>query len=231
MRKFILLAIMAVVAVISVNAQDVKSMVKMMKNDNSAIKGLIDQKVSKSAKAKAKEYKKAKYTTMGGDDLEHQVFELERLEKMPMMDGEEGATYRYIVQSSSAVAGTFSAARGAAVADAKSQIAGLLETKIAAAIELKLGADMESKASNTTLDKFNQRGKQIVENSLIMMQNPLTMRRELKGNQVEVMVGIAYDKKVFGKKLKEILKKQLEDEGDEALNDIVDEALNNIKNN
>lgn len=78
----------------------------------------------------------------------------------------------------------------------------------------------------TSVDKYNQRIRSIVHESLTNSIPVLSMYRTLPNNNVEVQVRIAFDKKEVTARLKRNLQKELEVEGDE-LDGMIGGAMNN----
>ena len=131
-------------------------------------------------------------------------------------------TIRRITQGATPYLGSLRAARTAA----QTELAALLKTEIVAAIQQKLDNAQGSTITATTVDKFNERARAIVDESLTNSIRVLTIYRRLPNNNFEVQVRLAFDKKELTARMKRNLQKELESEGD-ALNPVIDEVFSN----
>lgn len=226
MKRMILMAFVAIVAFNTVNAQNAVELAKQQKELNKINMELLNGKPSKAAKKQAKELKKQGWTVNAGDKtIEGQITEIQLLGEELMADENGNPTKRFIIQNGQSLAGTYNAARAAAATNAQNELGRALMTQIAAAMETKLDNQQNSSISVTTVEKFHQRGKAVVDACLTNTRTPLTLYRTTAQNNYEVQVQMVFDKKELTARLKRQLQKELEQEGDEDLNEIVDSVL------
>ncbi len=150
------------------------------------------------------------------------------LYRQELMAGEHGTpTTRYIMRTGIATGGSYNVAHAMARASALNEVAGLLNTEIVGAWQLKQDNRQESQSKTLTNDQFNQRVKAIVEQTLTNIQPFMAIYR-MVGDNFEVQVSVAADKKEIAARLKQKLQQELEDEGDELL-ELVDERIKQSK--
>ena len=89
----------------------------------------------------------------------------------------------------------------------------------------KLDNEQQNAENAVSVEKFNQRIKSLVHETLTNSIPVLTIYRVLDNKNFEVQVRIAFDKKEVAAKVKRNMQKELEMEGDQ-LNEIVDQAIN-----
>lgn len=226
MKRMILMVMVAIVAFNTVNAQSAVELAKQQKELNKINMELLNSKPSKAAKKQAKDLKKQGWMVNAGDKtIEGQITEVQLLGEELMADENGAPTKRFIIQNGQSLAGSYNAARAAAVANAQNELGRALMTKIAAAMETKIDNQQNSNISATTVEKFHQRAKAIVDACLTNTRTPLTLYRTNAQNNYEVQTQVVFDKKELSARLKRQLKRELEQEGDEDLNDIVDSVL------
>ena len=100
----------------------------------------------------------------------------------------------------------------------------MLQTELVAAWQQKLDNAQSGATTAITNDKFNQRVKAVIDQTLNNCIPVLAIYRRLPNNTFEVQARIAYDKQTLMMQLRQNLQKELEKEGDE-LEDIVDEII------
>lgn len=227
MKKFLSIIVMAVVLAAGANAQSAAELAKQQQELNNILRKSLNAKPTKDAKKQAKELKKQGWLVPAGErSIEQQVTESQLLSAELMSDENGSMTKRFIQHTGVSTAGTYNAAYAAGRSNAQVEIANMLETEVAAAMQGKLDNAQQNAINATTVEKFNQRIKAIVHESLTNSIPVLAIYRTLPNNNFEVQVRIAFDKKEVSARLKRALQKELEMEGDE-LNDLVDGALNN----
>lgn len=231
MKKFFLLIAMATMLAVSASAQragtqSAISLAKEQQELNNVLRKTLNAKPTKEAKKQAKQYKKEGWVVPAGErSIEQQLTESQLLSAELTNDDNGAPTRRFIQHTGVSTAGTYNAAYAAARSNSQVEIANMLETEIAAAMQGKLDNAQHDAVNATTVEKFNQRIKAIVHESLTNSIPVLAIYRVLPNNNFEVQVRIAFDKKEVAARLKRALQKELETEGDE-LNGIVDDALN-----
>ena len=102
------------------------------------------------------------------------------------------------------------------------------QTNLIAAIETQLNNEGKSAIDAVSVDKFNQKARYIVDETLTNSIPMLTIYRRLPNNFFEVQVRLAFDKKNLIESLKAKMQKELEIEGNK-LTDIVEQAVNRVK--
>jgi hypothetical protein len=226
-KMFFLMAAFLMVAATNVNAQSAKELAKQQQELNEINRKMLNAKPTKEAKKQAKQLKKEGWTVMAGDrSIEQQINE-SHLYSAELMADENGAqTKRFIIQSGMSTSGTFNAGKAVARAAAQAELASMLKTEIVAAMQQKLDNEQYSGIDAQTIDKFNQRAKFIVDQTLTNTPVFMTIYRRLPNNNFEVQVRLAIDKKELQARLKRNMLKEMENEGDK-LNSLVDEVIKN----
>lgn len=228
MKKLLSFIIMVVMLAIGAKAQSAADLVRQQQELNNIMRKSLNAKPTKDAIKQAKELKKQGWVVPAGErSIEQQITESQFLRAELMSDENGAPTKRFIQHTGMSTAGTYNAAYAAARSNAQVEIANMLETEIAAAVQGKLDNAQQSAVNATTIEKFNQRIKAIVHESLSNSIPVLAIYRVLPNNNFEVQVGIAFDRKEVAARLKRTLQKELEMEGDQ-LNDMVDDVLNNV---
>lgn len=206
-------------------AQSAIELARQQQELNDINRKMLNQKPTKEAKKQAKEFVKDGWKVPAGDrSIEQQLTE-SQLYGAELMADENGApTKRYIQQTAIVTSGTYNAGYAAARANAQVELAALLKTEIVAAMQSKIDNAQTSGINATTVDKFNERTKAIVDQALTNAIPFMKIYRRLPNNNFEVQVRIAFDKKELAARLKRNMQKELEEEGDE-LNSLIDEIL------
>lgn len=227
MKKIFVIMAIAIMGVVTVNAQSAKQLAKEQQELNDINMKFLNEKPSKDAKKQEKNLiKEGWMVPAGGKTIAKQITETQLLGEELMADENGNPTKRYIIRSAQSVAGTFNAGVATARANAQVELAAMIETKVAAAMETKLDNQQNSAISAVTVEKFHERAKSIIDASLKNTRTVLSIYRITSGNNYEVQLQVAYDKKVLSTLLKKKLHEELEKEGDEDLNEIVDGVLN-----
>lgn len=208
------------------NAQNAIDLARQQQGLNNIMLKSLNAKPTKDAKKQAKELKRQGWTVPAGErSIEQQITESQFISAELMSDENGAPTKRFIQHTGVSTAGTYNAAYAAGRSNAQVEIANMLETEIAAAMQDKLDNAQQNTDDATTVDKFNQRIKTIVHESLSNSIPVLAIYRVLLNKNFEVQVRIAFDKKEVAARLKRSLQKELEIEGDQ-LNGMVNDALN-----
>lgn len=226
MNKLISLIVLGLVLTVSANAQSAAEMARQQQTLENILKASLNSKPTKEAKKQAKEYKKEGWLVPAGEPtIEQQITKSQLLGAEYMADGNSAPIRRYLQHTAISTGGSYNAAYAAARNNAMSEISAMLETEIAMALQSKIDNAQSSELNATSVDKYDQRMKAIVHQSLANAIPVLALYRRLPNNSFEVQVRIAFDKGEIADRLKKELAKELEMEGDE-LNGLVDNALN-----
>lgn len=228
MKKMILMVAAVLMTSTAVNAQSAIDLAKQQKELNDINRKMLNQKPTKDAKKQAKEFKKEGWVVPAGElSIEQQLTKSQLMGEELMADENGAPTKRFIMQTAIQTAGSYNSGYAAARTAAMTELAGLLKTEIVSAFQQKLDNAQNSSINATTVDKFNQRTKGIIDQALTNSITCLKIYRRLPNNNFEVQVRLAFDKKELAARLKRNMQKELEQEGDEELNGIVDEVLSN----
>lgn len=227
MKKIISIVVMAIMFVAGAQAQSAIDMNRQQNELNGILRKTLNAKPTKEAKKEAKQFMKQGWSVPAGErSIEQQITESQLLGAEVMADENGAPTRRFIQHTAVTVAGTYNAAYATGRANAQAEIANMLATEIAAAMKGKLDNSQQNTITATSVDKYNQRIRSIVHESLTNSIPVLSMYRTLPNNNVEVQVWIAFDKKEVTARLKRNLQKELEVEGDE-LDGMIGGAMNN----
>ena len=223
MKKMISFLTLVAIATMSY-AQSATDLAKQQREQNAAYMKLLNMKPSKSAKKQAKEYKKEGWVVPAGEaDIALQITKSQLLSEELMIDEAGNTTKRYYQHTAMATAGTYNTAFAAARANALTEVASQMKTQLVAAWKAKNDNSQDAMMSTMTNEKFNQRVGGIVDETITNALSIIKMYRRV-GNNFEVQVGLAFDKKELAARLKRALQRELEAEGDQ-LNGIVDDML------
>lgn len=227
MKKIISIVVMAMMFVAGVQAQSAIDMNRQQNELNGILRKTLNAKPTKEAKKEAKQLMKQGWSVPAGErSIEQQITESLLLGAEVMADENGAPTRRFIQHTAVTVAGTYNAAYATGRANAQAEIANMLATEIAAAMKGKLDNAQQNTITATSVDKYNQRIRSIVHESLTNSIPVLSMYRTLPNNNVEVQVRIAFDKKEVTARIKRNLQKELEVDGDE-LDGMIGGAMNN----
>lgn len=229
MRKLLSIIVMALTIAAGANSQDAVELARQQNELNSIMRKALDTKPTKDAKKQAKELKKQGWLVPAGErSIEQQITESQLLSAELMADENGAPTRRFIQHTGVSTAGTYNAAYAAGRSNAQVEIANMLEAEIAAAMQGKLDNAQLNSENAVTVEKFNQRIKAIVHESLTNSIPVLAIYRVLPNKNFEVQVRIAFDKKEVAARLKRALQKEIEMEGDQ-LNAMVDNVIKQAK--
>lgn len=220
---------MALTIAAGANSQDAAELARQQSELNSIMRKALDTKPTKDAKKQAKELKKQGWLVPAGErSIVQQITESQLLSAELMVDENGAPTRRFIQHTGVSTAGTYNAAYAAGRSNAQVEIANMLEAEIAAAMQGKLDNAQLNSENAVTVEKFNQRIKAIVHESLTNSIPVLAIYRVLPNKNFEVQVRIAFDKKEVAARLKRALQKEIEMEGDQ-LNAMVDNVIKQAK--
>ncbi len=219
------ISLLTLIAVASMSfAQNAADLAKQQREQNAAYMKLLNMKPSKSAKKFAKEYKKQGWEVPAGEnDLAGQITKSQLMGEEVITDEGGNTTNRYYQHTAISTSGAYNTGFAAARANALTEVASMMKTELVAAWRAKNDNSQDGSTSVTANEKFNQRIGGIVDETITNAIPTLKMYRRI-GNNFEVQVRLAFDKKELAARLKRAMQKELEEEGDK-LNGIVDEML------
>lgn len=228
MKKMLLTLVTMLAMTVGVSAQSAIELAKQQKELNKVNREILNQKPVKDARKEAKKLRKDGWKVPAGEmPIEKQISQ-SLLYGQELMAGEHGTpTTRYIMRTGIATGGSYNVAHAMARANALNEVAGLLSTEIVGAWQLKQDNRQEGQTKALTNDQFNQRVKAIVEQTLTNVQPFMAIYRNV-GDNFEVQVRLAADKKEIAAQLKRKLQQEMEEEGDELL-ELVDERIKQSK--
>lgn len=220
--KKILSFVAAIMIATTATAQTAMELARQQQELNAINMKMLNAKPTKQAKKQAKELKAEGWTVPAGDiDIAKQVTRSQLYSAELTTDESGNVTKRYIMQTAQQTAGTYNSGYAAARAAAQTELAAMLKTELVTAMQQKLDNSQSNAMTATTIDKFNQRSRMIVDQTLTNAIPVLAIYRRLPNNNFEVQVRIAFDKKELIARIKRNMQQELEKDGDK-LYDIVD---------
>lgn len=220
--KKILSFVAAIMIATTATAQTAMELARQQQELNAINMKMLNAKPTKQAKKQAKELKAEGWTVPAGDvDIAQQVTRSQLYSAEQTTDESGNVTKRYIMQTAQQTAGTYNSGYAAARAAAQTELAAMLKTELVTAMQQKLDNSQSNALTATTIDKFNQRSRMIVDQTLTNAIPVLAIYRRLPNNNFEVQVRIAFDKKELIARIKRNMEQELEKDGDK-LYDIVD---------
>ena len=220
--KKILSFVAALMIATTATAQTAMELARQQQELNAINMKMLNAKPTKQAKKQAKELKAEGWTVPAGDvDIAQQVTRSQLYSAELTTDESGNVTKRYIMQTAQQTAGTYNSGYAAARAAAQTELAAMLKTELVTAMQQKLDNSQNNALMATTIDKFNQRSRMIVDQTLTNAIPVLAIYRRLPNNNFEVQVRIAFDKKGLIARIKRNMQQELEKDGDK-LYDIVD---------
>jgi hypothetical protein len=218
----ILSFVAAIMIATTATAQTAMELARQQQELNAINMKMLNAKPTKQAKKQAKELKAEGWTVPAGDvDIAQQVTRSQLYSAELTTDESGNVTKRYIMQTAQQTAGTYNSGYAAARAAAQTELAAMLKTELVTAMQQKLDNSQNNALTATTIDKFNQRSRMIVDQTLTNAIPVLAIYRRLPNNNFEVQVRIAFDKKELIARIKRNMQQELEKDGDK-LYDIVD---------
>lgn len=215
MKKFtiFLMSLLVLGAASAQNADDYKAFIKERKAVQKLVKKERDEKVSKETKKMAKKFAKEGWkVTVGTLPLEKQLeksftmqYELDMSNSMP----------KYIRGTGKAISTSYDAAKMQAMADAKTELAGNIQTEVAAIIEERLANQEMGNQDAVAISNAVQVSKQVIAQSIGRVITVVECYRELNNKNYEVLVHIFYNGEMAAQAAKKAAKEELEKKGDE----------------
>lgn len=216
--KKILSFVAAIMIATTATAQTAMELARQQQELNAINMKMLNAKPTKQAK----KLKAEGWTVPAGDvDIAQQVTRSQLYSAELTTDESGNVTKRYIMQTAQQTAGTYNSGYAAARAAAQTELAAMLKTELVTAMQQKLDNSQSNALTATTIDKFNQRSRMIVDQTLTSAIPVLAIYRRLPNNNFEVQVRIAFDKKELIARIKRNMEQELEKDGDK-LYDIVD---------
>ena len=220
--KKILFFVAALMIAATATAQTAMELARQQQELNAINMAMLNAKPTKQAKKQAKELKAEGWTVPAGDlDIAQQVTRSQLYSAELATDESGNVTKRYIMQTAQQTAGTYNSGYAAARAAAQTELAAMLKTELVTAMQQKLDNSESDALTAITIDKFNQRSRMIVDQTLTNAIPVLSIYRRLPNNKFEVQVRIAFDKKELIARIKRNMELELEKDGDK-LYDVVD---------
>lgn len=221
MKKIFSIILLAVMAASFAYAQDTemkefRHTLKTRKMEAKLTASQIDKKVSTLAKKEAKRLAKEGWQVASG------VLPLEKqLDKAYNMAYEFDETLlpKYIFGNARAFGQTYDAAKMQAVADAKVELAGMIETEVTALTETTVANSQLAPEDAVSINEAVQATKTLVAQRLgRVFISTETFRKTKNGYEVQVM--IAYNAKMAIDYAKQVIKAHLEEKGQDLQNEL-----------
>lgn len=223
MKKFMMVAMALIVACSCAMAQDAKEIRKERKTIAKLAKSEMKEKASKDARREAKKLEKENWVIFPGDlPLAKQLDRSYVMEYEYVQSAAGSIVPKYLVGRGLAKGENYSAAQNAAVEIAKQYVAGLAEIDITTITETTL-ANREADVVSSIAEVVSA-SKNIVSKKLAEVQPIVTLRREGKDKNVEVLVRVVYDRNTVLQTYKETIREELEKKGNK-LHEQLDKVL------
>lgn len=223
--KKVLVFVSALIMVNMAFAQSAVELAKQQKELNDVSMQLLKTKPTKSAKKEAKRLISEGWAVPAGENaIAEQITRSQLYAAELMTDEEGGIVKRYMMQTGQQTAGSYNAGYAAARAAAQTELAAMLKTEIVSAMQQKIDNSQQDGLSVITIDKFNERSRMIVDQTLSNSIPMLVIYRRIPNNLFEVQVRIAFDKKELKARIKRNMQQELEMEGDK-LYEIIDQII------
>ena len=223
MKRFFMMVVVLSMAAGICFAQDAKQIIKERKAIAKLAKSELREKATKDARKEAKKLEKDGWVTFPGDlPLAKQLDRSYAMEYEYVQTAGGSVAPKYLVGRAIAKGENYSAAQNAAVEIAKQYVAGLAEIDITTITETTLGNKEE--ATVASLAEVISASKNIVSKKLAEVQPIVTLRRDTKDKNIEVLVRVVYDRNTVLQTYKETIREQLEQKGDK-LHDQLDRVL------
>lgn len=204
------------------DAEDYKAFIKERKAIQKLVSSERNEKVGKDAKKAAKVYAKEGWIVMPGSlPLEKQ---LEKSYQMAYELDLNSGMPKYIQGTGKAISTSYDAAKMHAMADAKTELAGNIQTEVAAIIEERLASNEVGQNDAVAVSNAVQVSKQVIAQSIGRVITVVECYRGLKNKNFEVQVRILYNGEMAAQAAKKAIKEELEKKGDK-LADQLDKLL------
>lgn len=202
-------------------AQITKEQLKERKELQKMAKSELKEKASKDARKEAKKLKKDGWQIAPGAlPIEKQ---LDRVYTMKY-EIDDDMFPKWIMGEAMSVGENYDAAKMQALALAKQNLAGEIQTEITALLENNVDNKQLSPEQAASVVKIISAGKQLISQNLGRTVTVIEMYRTLKNKNKEVRVQIAYNSKMAKEAAKKAIRDDLEKQGDD-LGKKLDELL------
>lgn len=211
MKKLLVLALTFAVGATALNAQTQKEIAKERQQIAKLSKSELNDRASKAARKAAKEYVKEGWEVAPGSlPLERQ------LDRAYMMQYEydENAFPKYIMAEAMSIGANYDAAKNQALALAKLNLAGQIQTEVTALTENSLANSQLSNEQAASLAETVTASKDLISQSIGRVIPVVECYRVKKGKNKEVRVMIAYNSQMALEAAKAVVKEQLEAKSD-----------------
>ena len=202
-------------------AQTTKEQRKERKELAKASKKELNEKSTKSAQKEAKKLSKEGWKTAPGAlPLDKQ------LDKSYMMQYQFDADGfpEFIMAEAMSTGGNYDAAKLQALELAKQNLAGQIQTEVTALIENTVANEQMDQGEAASVARSVMASKNLISQSIGRVLPVVEVYRDLKNNNKEVLVRVAYSQKMAKAAAKNAVKKELEERGD-ALHEKLDQLL------
>lgn len=220
MKKLIII-IVAIVCASTVSAQNIEDYKAFMKERKEVQKLSKDErtaKVSREVKKQAKAFEKEGWKVpVGALPLEKQI---EKSQLMSLEYDIETDMPKYIVGYAQATGTSYDAAKMQATADAKSELAGNIQTEVAELIDVRLANSELEDGQAASLNEAVQVSKQMIAQSLGRVITVIECYREPGKGKYEVQVRILYNNEMAQQAAKKAIKEELQKKGDKLADDL-----------
>ncbi len=212
MKRFMLFMLTMMVGVSALCAQTQKELAKERQLISKMSKAELSAKASKAALKAAKEYKKEGWVVAPGNlPLEKQ---LDRAYAM-QYEYDELAFPKYIMAEAMSIGENYDAAKHQALALARLNLAGQVQSEITAITENSLANKQLSNEQAASLAETISASKDIISQSIGRVIPVVECYRTKSNKNREVRVMIAYNSKMAMEAAKNTIRQQLEEKGDE----------------
>lgn len=203
-------------------SEDYKAFIKERKAISKLSESERSAKVAKDIKKAVKQMEKEGWkVNMGALSLEKQ---LEKSQQMQYEFDMNTGMPKYIMGEGKVISSNYSAGKNQAMAQAKTELAGNIQTEVAALIEDKTGNNEIGQGEAVSFSESVQAAKQMIAQSIGRTIPVVECYRELKNGNVEVQVRVFYNIEMSLQAAKKAMKEELEKKGDK-LADQLDKLL------
>ena len=218
----VLMSLFMVGGVFAQTSEDYKAFIKERKAISKLSESERSAKVAKDIKKAVKQMEKEGWkVNMGALSLEKQ---LEKSQQMQYEFDMNTGMPKYIMGEGKVISSNYSAGKNQAMAQAKTELAGNIQTEVAALIEDKTGNNEIGQGEAVSFSESVQAAKQMIAQSIGRTIPVVECYRELKNGNVEVQVRVFYNIEMSLQAAKKAMKEELEKKGDK-LADQLDKLL------
>lgn len=218
----VLMSLFMVGDIFAQTSEDYKAFIKERKAISKLSESERSAKVAKDIKKTVKQMEKEGWkVNMGALSLEKQ---LEKSQQMQYEFDMNTGMPKYIMGEGKVISSNYSAGKNQAMAQAKTELAGNIQTEVAALIEDKTGNNEIGQGEAVAFSESVQAAKQMIAQSIGRTIPVVECYRELKNGNVEVQVRIFYNIEMSLQAAKKAMKEELEKKGDK-LADRLDKLL------